>query len=110
VAPAPPEDTAVVPPEAHPTEQPQEDDLAADTEDGPGEQADDDVTSSDDPLAGYPPEHAVEAAEITKAVIAKKGGAIPHPNAVNYFLRKAQIPVVNAAQVVALNDWIPPKP
>lgn len=63
-----------------------------------------DPASDDDPavVAGYPAEHVAAARAITTAAAEKKGGQAPHPNAVNFLLKKQNLPAVNAKQVEGL--------
>ena len=58
------------------------------------------VESDDD---AYPAEHAAAAAEIVRDLVKKKGGQVPHPNAVKFLLRKAGLPEkITTKQIAAM--------
>lgn len=85
----------------------EEDALADDSEAADDlELADDDHTSAhtDDPAldAGYPVEHIAEARALAHKLADERGSTDYHPNAINFFLKKQDLPTVNKAQLAAL--------
>lgn len=65
-------------------------------EDKKGDDGDD-----EDPLASYPPAQYAEALAILLDLQKRKNGDVPHPNALNFFLRKAELASMNSKQIHA---------
>jgi hypothetical protein len=87
------------------TEDPEtEDEPDAEEDDGATMEGNPDgVVDDNDPAlkAGYPAEHIIEARGLAHELRAKKGGDY-HPNALNFLLRKADLPTVGKDQLAGL--------
>lgn len=68
--------------------------------DPPGDDSDGEDPDGD-PMAGYPAEHLATARALVLEIATTNGGAEPHPNKVNYYLRRLDPPPpnLNTAQI-----------